>query len=445
MRNRTKKRRWTRMLAAAAAAMLLFGTVTANAAIQPSFELRSTAVYLENLDTGTVIFEKNADEKRYPASLTKIMTAIVTLENVQDLDGETAAYKMYIQDDLYGKNASLGGLIAWEEVSIRGLLYSCLLRSACESAMVLADYVGGGSIPYFVEMMNNKAQELGMTGTHFSNPHGLYDEDNYTTARDMATLCKYAMQNPTFAEIVGTVSKDIGPTSKRQTLVQDNTNSMLNPASQYYYSPVKGIKTGTLEEAGRCMASIAEQDGYTYLCVVMGAPLYEISGKETDMLNFRETKKLYEWAFSSYAMLTVAEAGEAVDEVAVRYSMDTDHVRAVTGESCQKLLPRETDLASIRTVVELPDSVDAPVAAGTQIGTEHLYLADEEIAAVPLVAEKDVEASKLLLFFAWVARIFSSTAAKIIGAVVLIAVIAYIVLVVRANRQRRRRFRRRNY
>ena len=176
------------LLALVMAAVMLLCPAAA-ISYEPDFTPTSKAVYLENLDTGLILYEKNADEKMYPASLTKIMTAIVVLENVKDLDGETAEYPMWIQNMLYGTNASLGGLIVGEELTIRQLLTSALVQSGNESAMILAGYVGSGGmadfmprdITTFVEMMNDKAKALGCTGTHFTNPTGLHSDNTYTT------------------------------------------------------------------------------------------------------------------------------------------------------------------------------------------------------------------------------------------------------------------------
>ncbi|MBQ8918043.1 MAG: D-alanyl-D-alanine carboxypeptidase, partial [Oscillospiraceae bacterium] len=204
--------------------VMVLCSVPAQAAYTPDFDLQSETVLLLNMDTGKVMYEKNADARVYPASLTKIMTAILALENVEDLDGTKVALKQYIQDMLYGKNASLGGILLGEEVSMRGLLYASMLQSANEASLMIGDYLGDGSLTQFAEMMNDKAKELGCTGTNFVNPNGLHDENHYTTARDMAKIAAYAMQNPEFVEIVNTISMDIGPTNKHEQLVEITTN-----------------------------------------------------------------------------------------------------------------------------------------------------------------------------------------------------------------------------
>lgn len=409
----------------------------------PDFDVTSETVYLENLDTGAVVYEKNASARVYPASLTKIMTAIVVLEHVKDLDAETAEYPLYIQDLLYGTNASLGGLIVGEKLSIRNLLYSALVQSANESAMILADYVGSGSISTFVDMMNAKAAELGCTGTHYTNPTGLHNENHYTTAHDMALLTKYAMQNDLFSEIVSTYAYDIGPTNKHDTLMQYSTNRMLIPSSPYYYGPIVGVKTGSTDEAGHCLISEAVSDGYHYLCVMMGSPT---TATET-YVNFTETRQLYKWVFNNFSLVTLQEQGELMAEVPVKYSSDGKTAQLVTQEDVIQLLNDSVSTGSVQYFVEVPEYVEAPVKAGDVVGTLHLKLADEELGTVNLVASKDFSLSWFKKVLGTIGELLSSTVAKIIFVVVILAVGGYIYLMIRHNRKkrRRRRFANRQY
>lgn len=431
-----------------AAAMVFFAVlspITAYAAYEPDFEVRSEAVYVENLDTGLPVYEKNADQKMYPASLTKVMTAIVTLEYMEennlDLDTETASLKLYLQDMIYGTGSSLGGILQNEEVTIRGLLYAALLQSAGEAALMLADYVGDGAVTHFVEMMNEKAAELGCTGTHFTNPHGLHDPENYTTARDMAKICKYAMDNPTFAEIVATTSKDIGPTNKHDSLVEISTNKMLFQSSEYYYAPAQGIKTGTLPESGRCLATQASSGGYTYLTIILGAPQTEADGSATDpeFLNFYEARKLFEWAFGNFSVRTVVERGEELAEVAVKYSFKSDHVMLATDGQCTTLMPGDIDLSSVQYVYDIPDVLAAPVEKGQTVGSLRLMLADEEIGSVPLITTDSVEASKFLTFLGWFGNAIHSFQVKFIIILVTLLIVLYTMLMLHANKRRRRK------
>lgn len=434
-----------RKLSLLVASAILFCTVlitpASALAYEPDFDVTSEAVYLENLDTGAVVYEKNAGQQMYPASLTKIMTAIVVLEHVQNLDAETAEYPLYIQDLLYGTNASLGGLIVGEQLSIRNLLYSAMVQSANESAMILADYVGGGSISAFVDMMNQKAAELGCTGTHFVNPTGLHNDSHYTTAHDMAIIAKYAMQNELFAEIVSTYAYDIGPTNKHDKLMQFSTNKMLIPSSTYYYSPIVGIKTGSTDESGHCLVSEAVSDGYHYLCVVLGSPT---TATETYM-NFIETRQIYKWVFNHFTLTTLLQQGELTAELPVKYSNDAKSLQLVTQENVIQLLNDEVSPSSVQYFVEAPEYVEAPIEEGDVIGVLHIKYADEELGTVNLVAGRSLSLSWFKKVVGTIGNLLHSTVAKIIFVVIILLVAGYVYMMVQHNKKRRRRHNRRRY
>lgn len=438
---RGKNRTLCGLLAFVLAAVMLFCPAAA-ISYEPDFTLTSKAVYLENLDTGLVLYEKNADQQMYPASLTKIMTAILVLENVKDLDQETAAYPMWIQDMLYGTNASLGGLIVGEKLTIRQLLTSALVQSGNESAMILAGYVGSGGmadfmprdITSFVEMMNDKAKALGCMGTHFTNPTGLHSDNHYSTARDMAIMAKYAMQNPVFASLVKNYAVQLGQTNKHSDLWQYSTNKMLLTSSPYYYAPVVGIKTGSTDEAGRCVISQAEDNGYRYFCVVMGAP----STAAEPFPNFIETRQLYRWAFGTFSLKTLLEQGELMAEVPVKYSGDGKIAKLAVKDDVVKLLRNDISSDSIIYHTELPESIEAPVAAGDSVGTLHIMLMGEEIGTAELVATQDFSLSWFRKALGTIGALLSSTTAKIILIVVVLAVVAYIVYMVQHNKKKKR-------
>ena len=184
-------------------ACILPGSAAFNASLD-TMGISADIVLLLNLDSNTVIFDKNADKVTAPASLTKITTAILTIENCQDLDAVVTVKQSSI-DAIAGTNSSTAGLLAGEELTVRQLLYCLLVRSANEAAVILADYIGGGSVPAFVQMMNDFAASLGCTNTHFVNPHGLDAEGHYSTARDLALITQHALELPLFSEIVNTV------------------------------------------------------------------------------------------------------------------------------------------------------------------------------------------------------------------------------------------------
>ena len=186
------KQKFARVLTAFAVAFTLFlPTFPAQAAVyEPDFEMDSAheGILLLSLDTGQVLFEQNADTKMAPASLTKIMTTILALENTENWEEETATAPDYIYDEFVGLNVSTANILRGEQLTIQQLVYAMMLQSANEGASVVADHFGGGSIDKFCQMLNQKATELGCTNTHFVNPHGLDADNHYSTPRDMAKI-----------------------------------------------------------------------------------------------------------------------------------------------------------------------------------------------------------------------------------------------------------------
>lgn len=310
--------------------------------------------------------------------------------------------------------------------------------------MMLADYVGDGSIDYFCEMMNEKAAEIGAVNTHFSNPDGLHDDDLYTTAYDMYLITKYALENETFREIVGTSYYYGGEDQNGNPLHWNTTNKLLVRGSDYYYSYATGVKTGTTDEAGRCLISTAEQGGYHYLLVLMGAPQYDASGETLERnVAMDESRQFYEWAFSSFSNKTLIEKGLGVGEVPLKLGKNgKDYLLVKSGEVFTDLLPNEIEASSITYELDLPAVVQAPVEEGDQVGTIRLMLAGEEIGSVPAVAAESADASLIATLIDSFKRLFRSFAAKFIVVFLLLSALTYVVITVLRGRNRNRYYRR---
>lgn len=434
------------------ASLLLAVVITGLSAITPAFadydpgfDVDAEAVYFINLDTGKVIYEKDADKKVYPASTTKIMTALLALENIPDLDTPQIELKLYIQNALSGTGASLAGILRGETFTPRELLYAALLPSGNEAAMMLGDYVGDGSLDYFAEMMNEKAAELGAVNTHFVNASGMHDDDHYATAYDMYLITMAALENETFREIVSTNYYYAGEDQNGNPLHWNTTNFLISPGSTYYYPYATGVKTGTTDEAGRCLVSTAEKDGYHYLMVMMGAPQYDFNGEKLEEnMVFKQTIGLYDWAFSSFSNKTLIEKDVGVGEVPLKLARGgKDYLLIKSGEVFTDLLPNEIEASSITMELDLPAVINAPIEEGDQVGTIRLMLAGEEIGSVPAVAAEDVDASLIATLIDQFKRLFRSFLAKFIVVFVILSIIAYIIITVLRGRNKNRYYRRR--
>ena len=411
----------------------------------PGFDVDAESVYLINLDTGKVIYEKDADKKIYPASTTKIMTALLALENIPDLDAPQVELKLYIQNALSGTGASLAGILRGESFSPRELLYASMLPSGNEAAMMLGDYVGDGSLDYFAEMMNERAAELGAVNTHFVNASGMHDAAHYTTAYDMYLITKAALENETFRQIASTRYYYAGEDQNGNPLHWNTTNFLISPGSTYYYPYATGVKTGTTDEAGRCLVSTAEKNGYHYLMVMMGAPQYDSNGEKLEEnMVFKQSIALYDWAFGSFSNKTLIEKDLGVGEVPLKLARGgKDYLLIKSGEVFTDLLPNEIEASSITLELDLPAVVNAPVKEGEQVGTIRLMLAGEEIGSVPAVAAEQADASLIATLIDKFKRLFRSFLAKFIVVFVALSIIAYITVTILRGRNKNRYYRRR--
>ena len=365
----------------------------------PDQTITSEAAVMVNLDKDVVVYSKNADKKMYPASLTKIMTAMVVLDHVDNIEETTFEAPLVVFDELYGQGASAVGLEKGEITTVKDLLYSLMLKSACESAGILAYNVGGSSISNFVDMMNEKAKAIGCTGTHFVNPHGLFDDDQFTNANDMMRIFRYAYDHyPELVKIACTVDYDMQPTNMHGEGWAHiyHTNSMINPASFEYYPYVKGFKTGTLDESGRCLATLGSKDGNNYMLVTLGSPIRDEEGN-TVYNHYEDHRKLYDWAFEHLEYKQILAPGKEVAELQVKFGESSVFVRLVTGEEYSCIWLDSIDPATLREHIEIDQSalnedgtITAPVAKGTAFGTYSLTLYDEDVCSVDLVAQEDV-------------------------------------------------------
>ncbi len=407
--------------------------------------MTSQYVYLYNIDSGKVIYEKNADVKTSPAGLTAIMTAILAMENTSDLDGTEITAPGYIFDILYGQGAATADVRRGETISMRKLLYCLMLQSAAEAALTIADYVGDGSIDYFVEMMNAKAQELGCSNTNFVNAHGLYDENQYTTARDMAAIALHAMEIDGFMDIADTYSINIGPSNIHDTWYLNSTNYMIVPGSRYYYDGAHGIKTGSLPEAGNCLVTTATRDGLTYLLVILGAPQADANGNRyEENLALSEGAKLLDWAFNNFSVRNVVRQGDLITTRPLEVAKDKDTINVISADRLDALIPSDLSSESCVFVYEgLPDVIKAPIEEGTSLGKAQVLLSGTVIGEVNLVAGETVESSFFLMVQDFFKSIFESFLFKFILIFVILAAILYVVLLYLRNKNQKNRIKRR--
>ncbi len=406
----------------------------------------SEAVYMVNSDTGDVVFEKNAAKKMYPASTTKIMTAIVALENVSDWNKKVTVpydcFNEFVGDDPNKWDPSHADIQPLQDnLTYKDCIYALMLPSACEAANILAYNIGGGNMEKFYAMMNEKAKELGCTGTNFSNAHGLYEDTNYTTAKDLYLITEYAMTNlPKFVEVVGTYEYEMpANANNEEPYYIYSTISLMRPTSMYYYEYATGVKTGTVDQSGRCLVSTAKKQ-FTYTLVTLGAPIYDSEGEYyEEWYSMVDHINLYEWAFQNFAMTTIVSKNEQIDEVEVTLGENASHVMLRPQVDYTALMPVSIDADSVQKVVTAYDSVQAPVKKGDILGVMDVKFKGDTITTVNLIAANDVRRSEIDYYIEKMKAELDKTWFKISIAAFFVLLICFIVTRTIENSNKRKR------
>lgn len=395
------------------------------------------AAILYSLDTNEVMFEQNANEHKFPASLTKIMTAVVVIDEVQNLDEEIIV-KDYFISSLSGTGLTMGNLKTGEKISVRVLLNLMMVCSSADAALALANHVVQGhqlsDIDRFVDLMNAKAKELKMDGTNYTNVHGIHDENHYTTAMDLIRLCKYANNLPNFMDIVDQSRYTVPATNMNPERTITTTNLLIDSTTSRYYKYAKGIKTGFTTPAGRCLASTATKNGYNYMCVILG-------GDNTTRSEFTDSKNLYEWAFNNFDYRVIAKNTDLITEIPVEMSWETDFVQLYPEKTVSAIIPSDLDASTIdktKQIVLNEPTVYAPIKKGDILGYVIYNCAGKEVARVNLIANDTVDRN-ILLFAAKIGEItFKSLWFKVIGGALLIILIVLIINNILYNKKRRK-------
>jgi D-alanyl-D-alanine carboxypeptidase len=369
-------------------ALIVFFLFPGTVAFGEELILSEPSAILVEMKSGQVLYEKAADLKWSPASTTKIMTALVAMENAS-LDTKMKASLHAIRS--IPADFGLAGIQPDEVMTLNDLLHFCLIISANESANVIAENVSPtGDIDGFIALMNQKAQQLGLSNTHFTNSYGLDNENHYTTARDLSIIARKAMEIPAFREIVIKKTVPLPETNLKKPDDWDkwhneSTNKLLGSVSEYY-TQVTGIKTGYTSTAGRCLVfSAINDEGLELLGVILGA--------QNETILFKESKDLLEYGFKNYKYQTLVSSGEYFGRYDVMDATDNIPVEIQTLGEVTYLLPTSDErlAAEVTTKETLNTPFTAPIQKGQVLGTKTWYYQDQEIGTIELVAMNDIE------------------------------------------------------
>ena len=346
--------------------------------VQTATETES--VYLFNADTGKTILSQNADQQKYVASLTKLMTALLLVESGKDLNGEVTVPTDLTQEfkDIQNANGSTMNLRIGETVRRIDLLYGLLVASANDAASVIASDVSGGDLTAFVAQMNARAKELGCTDTTFSCVHGLYDYGNVSTAEDLAKIAAACYANETYMQAANTLTYTLPATNLHQNERSiKSTNLMLDPEYAYHRDYVRGMKTGFTTLAGRCFVTFAQQDGHTYGLVVLGSDMDNI---------YRECAEILDWAFSSFSDRQLVDTETVLTTIPLTKCRTEEAVELYAASDLSGYGHADDEVTFEFSV---PESTSATVKEGAVLGTATVYLDGYEMGTVDLVTHKE--------------------------------------------------------
>lgn len=407
--------------------------------------------YMVNLDTDTTVVDINSRAERSPASVTKLTTALLAAEAIErgDITLKTEITAEYDDFNDMVSDGSTAGIERGETVTVEQLIYCMLVGSANEAANILARCVSG-SISDFVTLMNTRTKELGCVCSHYVNPHGLTDKTtgqyNISCAYDISLILREVIKYDYLCKAMSTSTyllntnkhSDHKVTSGNYLL--DETRSPIQDNYQYRYEFLKGGKTGYTSVAGACLASYAEKDGMTYLCVALGG---ERESKYTTNYALKNTKEAYLWAFDSLSIRPIVDPTKKVAEIPVNLSFDAEFVSLVPAQEITALIPNDYDIANFYTKYDPPASLTAPVTKGQVVCSMDITFNDGLVGTVDLVADKDIEKSATLGVVDKFESILHTWWFWAIIGILAALLILYVILLININ-IRRHRSRKRN-
>ncbi len=425
------KQRLTAFLCALVALLFLFPTPRASAAPTDSLpQVDSTAGVVYNLETDRILFDKNFESRINPAAFTKLMTALLAFEYRR----ESGNHMITVTEEML---SSAGGtsmkLKAGEVIDFDSLLAGLVVQNANDAALVLASRVGG-NISAFVERMNQRAKELGMEHTYYSNPTGVDTAVMYTTLKDTLVLCKALYRVNDFMVLSEKPKVSLPSTNVTGGREYTNKNALIpfSYVTDYYMEGVRGMAAGYTGGAGYCVATVRKKGNATFMVILSGGKDRSEKQNGLDISSYRDAKNLLEWAESSYSMREVMPSGQIICEKRVRLGQGVDHMILVTGESKKYLLPTEADLSeAVETKIQNDEeSYTAPIIKGEEYAKLEIYFEGELLDTVPLMAQSNVGLSRWLVFWDAVTGFFSQGPAKAVLILVISGAVLYVLILI---------------
>lgn len=362
------------------AAIIMLSTISVYA--EPP-QVAAPSAILIDAETGRVLYEKNADVKRYPASTTKVMTGLLAAEYNKPDEKVTASQNVVNIE----RGSSQIYVVPGEVLTMEQLLYALMLESANDAAIAIAENISG-SIEEFAKLMNERAKSIGAVNTNFVNPNGLHNDNHYTTARDLALIAREGMKNPVFRKIVGTYHYEIPATNKQEARPYiTNSNKLISTyQNKYKYENAIGIKTGYTSVAKNCLVGGASKDGIELISVVLA-----VEGESM----YPDTIALFDYGFANFKKLELLKQNKVVTTVEVE---NGDRKLNLLSSEDYSLVVNPDEIAEIEKTknIKINDSIKAPVKKGDVIGTVSYTVDGKEQKIINLIAEEDVKSTRII-------------------------------------------------
>jgi len=428
-------------------AALLFAYMPAEAA-SAFTDLAASSALLAEADTGTLLYSSSMSDKHPADALTRVMTlllAVAACESGDVKQDELIEMTESAWDGLDANSSTLG-IKPGEKMPMLDLMYCAFLGGAGEACNLIAERVAG-SVSAFVSRMNTRASGLSCENTHYTNTHGQYNENQYTTAQDQFYIFREAMNHPLFAEIAGTYRYTVEATNQSDARNLVSPNSMLNTNGKYYYSPCTAGAASASFEGGYSFVAFAESDGLSLISVVLGSDVVVLEDKSTQMRNLTESRRLLDWGFSQFAWRTVLSSDTPMAKAPILHGAGADFVNLRPETSIKMVLDKDISLDEFKRTVTIystqsGEELTAPISAGEILGEVTISRNGVDYGPIKLVANTNVELNRLEYIRMQLIDLLSSQAARMIIVALCVLLLLYAVLVIRYNVIRRKRIRR---
>ncbi len=404
----------------------------------PDFELASDAAFLVDMNTNDIIFEKNADKLMFPSALTQMLTAVIALEETQDVNEEITIPEDFVAEQNEA-GLPLSGAAPGEVYTMQDLLHCVIMGTDNNAATLIAQTAGGGDINNFISRLNERSKELGTKSTNFVNPTGVHDTHNYTTARDVAAFAAAASKNASYLEIAQKTDYTITGRADQDARTVTNNDRILSETDGFP-AGIVGLKYSASEENGLNLVCTLEQNGLRLMTVLMGAP-YSAEGSAV----YDDAKKLLTWASATCVLATPPEKDGPIVSVGVSGNFNAKELALRPEKKLEELLPKGAALQDIQLLCRIPAGISEPVRKGDTVGSADIIYNQQKTNSVNLLAAASVnEGGKNNI----IVNILITTGIVLLSLFVLLLIIRQINLIryrkkrKRALEQRRKQLRR---